>query len=95
LRKKSCKTGKFSQEILSSASYSITWRENAFYVAAKTIFCSGPCYDGLLERKISAEDQKKLNQIYYARIGIREHQYQRANKLNRIYVTSKLPACGT
>jgi hypothetical protein len=62
---------------------------------AKTIFCDGPCYDDLLERKLSAEDQKKLNEIYYARIGIREHQDQRANKLIRIYVTSKLPACGT
>ena len=55
----------------------------------KTIFYDGPCYDDLLERKITAEDRKKLNEIYYAKIGTREHQYQRANRLVRVYVTIK------
>ncbi len=54
-----------------------------------TIFCNGSCYDDLLERKLSTEDKKKLNKIYYAQVGITEHQYQRANKLVRVYITSR------
>ena len=59
---------------------------------ASTIFYDGPSYDFLLDRKISAEDKKKLNDIYYARIGYREHQYQHATELVRTYVTNLLIA---
>jgi hypothetical protein len=54
------------------------------------IFYDGPPYDLLLDKKISSEYRKKLNDIYYARIGDREHQYQKATELVRVYVTNLL-----
>jgi hypothetical protein len=61
----------------------------------KTIFWNGPSYDDLLEEKVSAEDKKKLDEIYFAQIGPREHQYQRANNLVRGFVANKIPTNGT
>ena len=46
-----------------------------FIQLSNTVFYDGPSYDFLLQVKISLDDRKKLNDIYYARIGIREHQY--------------------
>lgn len=59
-------------------------------IIARAIFYQGPSFDLLFHRDISAEDRKKLNDIYYARIGPREHQYQRATELVRTYVTRLL-----
>lgn len=56
----------------------------------RAIFYEGPSFDFLLDRKISVEDRKKLNDIYYARIGNKEHQYRRATELVRTYVTGLL-----
>jgi hypothetical protein len=58
----------------------------------KSIFYDGPSYDFVLGRKISIEDRKMLNEIYYARIGKKEHQYQRATQLVRAYVDSLIIA---
>jgi hypothetical protein len=57
-----------------------------FMQLASTVFYDGPSYDFLFDTKISSDDRKKLNDIYYARIGNREHQYQRATELVRAYV---------
>jgi hypothetical protein len=54
-----------------------------------TVFYDGPSYDFLI-KKISSDDRKKLNDIYFARIGNREHQYQKATELVRAYVTHLL-----
>lgn len=55
-----------------------------------SVFYDGPSYDFLLDTKISPDDKKKLDDIYYARIGNREHRYQRATELVRAYVTRRL-----
>lgn len=55
-----------------------------------TVFYDGPSYDFLLDKKISSDDRKKLNDIYYARIGDKEYQYQKATELVRAYVTHLL-----
>ena len=54
------------------------------------IFYDGPSYDFLLDTKISSDCRKKLNDIYYARIGNKEHQYHRATELVRSYVYHQL-----
>lgn len=56
------------------------------------IFYEGPSFEFLLEREISNEARKKLDDIYYARIGNREHQYRRATELVRSYVSNLLIA---
>jgi hypothetical protein len=56
----------------------------------KAVFYQGPSFDLLFHRDFSAEDRKKLNDVYYARIGDREHQYQKATELVRVYVTRLL-----
>ncbi len=60
--------------------------ENVFARVAKTIFYDGPSYKHLLDRKILKEEREILNDIYYAKIGNKEHQYKRANELVRLYV---------
>ncbi len=54
------------------------------------IFYEGPSFEFLLEKKISNYDRKILDDIYYARIGNKEHQYQRATELARLYVSNLL-----
>ena len=54
----------------------------------KAIFYDGPSYEHLLGRRITKEERKILNDIYYAKIGNREHQYRRANELIRLYITN-------
>lgn len=61
-----------------------------FMQLASTVFYDGPSYDFLLDKKISPDDRKKLNDIYYARIGSKEHQYQRATELVKTYVICQL-----
>jgi exopolysaccharide biosynthesis predicted pyruvyltransferase EpsI len=56
----------------------------------KIIFYDGPSYDNLLDRRVTREEKKILNDIYYAKIGDREHQYRRANELVRFYIISHL-----
>lgn len=58
----------------------------------RAIFYEGPSFDFLLDKKISNEDKEKLEDIYYARVGYSEHQYQRATELVRTYVTNLLIA---
>jgi len=53
---------------------------------ANIVFYDGPSYDFLLDTKISTEDKEKLNDIYYARIGNREHRYKKATELVKAYV---------
>ena len=50
------------------------------------IFYDGPSYDFLFDKKISAEDRNKLNDIYYAKIGNKYHQYQKATELLKTHV---------
>lgn len=59
---------------------------------AKAIFYDGPSYDNLLERNITKEEKKMLNDIYYAKIGDIEYQYKRANELIRLYIVNRLTA---
>ena len=54
------------------------------------LFYDGPSYDFLFHAKTCIEDREKLNDIYYARIGNKEHQYQLATDLVRAFVTSLL-----
>lgn len=56
----------------------------------KMIFYDGPSYDNLLDRSVTREEKKILNDIYYAKIGDREHQYGRANELVRFHITNHL-----
>jgi hypothetical protein len=67
--------------------YSILERVSRF---VRSIFYDGPSYDHVLDRKITDEDRKILNDIYYARIGKKEHQYQRATRLVRACLTNLL-----
>ena len=55
-----------------------------------SIFYDGPSYDFLFNREITFHERKILDDIYYARIGNREHCYQRATELVRTYVTRQL-----
>lgn len=52
----------------------------------KMVFFDGPSYDNLLDRKVTREEKEILNDIYYAKIGDREHQYGRANELIRFHI---------
>ena len=61
-----------------------------FMHLVNTIFYDGPSYDFLLDTKISPDDRKKLSDIYYARIGNKEHQYQRATELVKAHVIRQL-----
>ena len=61
-----------------------------FMQLVSTVFYDGPSYDFLLDTKISPDDRKKLNDIYYARIGNREHQYQRATELVKSHIIRQL-----
>jgi hypothetical protein len=54
------------------------------------VFYDGPSYDFLLDKKISSDDREKLNDIYYARMGDKEHQYQKATELVRTYVIHRV-----
>lgn len=54
----------------------------------RSILYEGPSYDFVLGRKISIEEKKILNEIYYARVGKKEHQYHKATQLIRAYVAS-------
>ncbi|MGI0047594.1 MAG: hypothetical protein ACREBB_10485 [Nitrosotalea sp.] len=56
----------------------------------KMIFYDGPSYDNLLERNITKEEKKMLNDIYYAKIGDAEYQYRRANELIRSHIVNRL-----
>lgn len=56
---------------------------------ARSIFYDGPTYDGLLGRSVTGEEKKRLDDIYYARIGNSFHQYDRASMLARDFVHSK------
>jgi hypothetical protein len=53
----------------------------------KIMFYDGPSYDNLLDRAITREEKKILNNIYYAKIGNKEHLYKRANEVVRFYIT--------
>ena len=61
-----------------------------FMYLVSAVFYDGPSYDFLLDIEISLDDRKKLNDIYYARIGNREHQYQRATELVKAHVIRQL-----
>lgn len=52
----------------------------------KIIFYDGPSFDNLLDRSVTREEKKILNDIYYARIGNKEHQYKRANELVKFHI---------
>ncbi|MGI0086544.1 MAG: hypothetical protein ACREBI_01090 [Nitrosotalea sp.] len=52
----------------------------------KIIFYDGPSYDNLLDRRVTREEKKILNDIYYAKIGNKEHQYRRANELVKFHI---------
>lgn len=54
------------------------------------VFYDGPNYDNLLNRKATKEEKKTLDDIYYAKIGDKEHQYKRANELIRLYMVKDL-----
>ncbi|MDE1726285.1 MAG: hypothetical protein KGH89_03365 [Thaumarchaeota archaeon] len=56
----------------------------------KIIFYDGPSYDTLLHREVTREEKTMLNDIYYAKIGDSEYQYQRANELVRSYIANNL-----
>ncbi|MDE1872758.1 MAG: hypothetical protein KGH99_04680 [Thaumarchaeota archaeon] len=53
---------------------------------AKMVFYDGPSYDNLLDRRVTREEKEILDDIYYAKIGNREHQYKRANELIRLHI---------
>ncbi len=57
----------------------IIWLVNA-------VFYNGPSYDLLFNKKIPPNDRNKLNDIYYAKIGNKYHQYQKATELLQIHV---------
>ena len=61
-----------------------------FMQLASTVFYEGPSYDFLLDTRISSDDKEKLNDIYYARIGNKEHQYKRATELVKARVIRQL-----
>ena len=54
----------------------------------RILFYDGPNYDNLLDRRITKEEKKILNDIYYAKIGNEEHQYRRANELVKSHISS-------
>ncbi len=54
------------------------------------VFYDGPNYDHLLGRKITKEEKDILDDIYYAKIGNKSHQYQRANELVRFYLVKDM-----
>jgi hypothetical protein len=56
----------------------------------KIIFYDGPSYDNLLDRRVTREEKKIINDIYYAKIGNKEHQYRRANELVRFHIINHL-----
>jgi len=74
---------------LKEPSFNHSWFDKILKLA-RNIFYDGPSYDYLLYRRFSAEDKRKLNDIYYSRIGDKEHQYQRTTELVRSYVTTRL-----
>ena len=61
-----------------------------FMQFVNSVFYDGPSYDFLLDTKISLDDRKKLNDIYYAQIGNKEHQYRQATELVKAYVIRQL-----
>ncbi|MGH2611799.1 MAG: hypothetical protein ACRDFB_01970 [Rhabdochlamydiaceae bacterium] len=65
-------------------------RNNSFVCMAlefiKIIFYDGPSYDNLLDRRVTREEKKILNDIYYAKIGNKEHQYRKANELVKFHI---------
>lgn len=61
-----------------------------FIQLVNNVFYDGPSYDFLLDTKISPGGRKKLNDIYYAQIGNKEHQYQRATELVKALVIRQL-----
>ncbi len=63
---------------------------DVFTCFVKTIFYDGPSYNYLLDRKVMKEEREILNDVYYAKIGNKEHQYKRANELVRLYVFCRL-----
>ncbi|MDE1861971.1 MAG: hypothetical protein KGI33_03555 [Thaumarchaeota archaeon] len=52
---------------------------------ASTIFYDGPNYLPLLGRKATPHEKRILDDIYYAKIGGREHRYKEATELIRRY----------
>lgn len=56
----------------------------------KSIFYDGPSYENLLERELTKEEKKILNDIYYAEIGNHQYHYRRANELVRSYIIGQL-----
>ncbi|MDE1765916.1 MAG: hypothetical protein KGI27_06535 [Thaumarchaeota archaeon] len=61
---------------------------DAVFGLVRTIFYDGPNYNHLFDRKITKKEKEVLNDIYYAKIGNREHQYRRANELIRFYIAN-------
>ena len=54
------------------------------------IFFNGPSFNFLLNKKLSMDEKKILYDIYYAKLGNKEHQYQRATKLVTEFVFHQL-----
>lgn len=59
---------------------------------ANSIFYDGPNYDHMLGKKATKEEKMILDDIYYAKIGPKGHQYKRANELVRLYMASHMTA---
>ena len=60
------------------------------FCLANTVFYDGPSYDHMLGKRATREEKKILDDIYYAKIGTSQHQYQRANALVKMFMANRM-----